>query len=358
MAVHFHQLVVNNIERETRDCVIIHFKIPGNLKEIFQYTQGQNITLKMLIGGEELRRTYSICSASFENNLCVAVKKVINGKFSTHINDYLQIGDIIEVLPPTGQFFTTLQIFNKKNYLAIAAGSGITPIISIIKTTLATEPSSSFTLIYGNQSRDSIIFFETLSNLKNKYFNRFNLINILSREKTEIAINYGRIELEKLIQLQKLVDFKKMDETFICGPQEMIFTSKSYLKSLGIEDKNIHFELFSTSGLDRSITKKLAVTEKSNAKSNVTIQLDGRSFDFDLAYDNDSILDAALKTGIDLPYACKGGVCCTCRAKLIKGEVIMDVNYALEADEIAKGFILTCQSHPTTEYVVIDFDSR
>jgi ring-1,2-phenylacetyl-CoA epoxidase subunit PaaE len=358
MAVHFHSLKVKKVQKETSDCIIITFDIPESLKDFFQFTQGQNVTLKKNMDGEDVRRTYSICSAPFENELSVAVKKVAGGKFSTYANTLLHQGEILEVLPPTGRFNTTLSETNKKNYCAFAAGSGITPIISIIKSTLVAEPGSSFTLVYGNRSRGSILFFEALAGLKNKYVGRFNLINILSREKTEVTLNFGRINQEKLFQLQKLVDYKSMDEFFICGPAEMLFSVKDFLLNIGTEPKKIHFELFTTPGSPRSNIKQSIITENIGTKSKITIQLDGRSFEFDLAFNSESILDAALKQGADLPYACKGGVCCTCRAKLMEGEIKMDANYALEEEELAKGYILTCQSHPLTEKVVIDFDAR
>lgn len=358
MAVHFHSLIVQKVQKETPDCVIITFDIPDSLRDLFQYAQGQNITLKKNIDGEEIRRSYSICTAPYENRLSVAVKQVATGKFSTYANAHLQKGEVMDVLPPTGRFNTPLNTTHKKNYLAFAAGSGITPIISIIKTTLAAEPKSSFTLVYSNRSRSSIIFFEELEGIKNKYVERFNLINLLSREKTEAPINYGRINTEKLTELQKLVDYKHVDETFICGPEKMLFSVKEFLEEKGVDPKKIHFELFTTPDSRLAHATQLTPAENEGTKSIISIQLDGRSFDFELAFNSESILDAALKQGADLPYACKGGVCCTCRAKLTTGKVRMDVNYALEAEEIAKGFILTCQSHPLTEKVVIDFDSR
>lgn len=358
MAVHFHPLKVKKVYKETADCVIITFDIPEPLRNAFQFVQGQNITLKKHIDGEDIRRSYSICSAPFENELSVAVKKVGGGKFSTYANTDLRQGELIDVLPPTGKFNTPLVATNKKNYCAFAVGSGITPIISIIKSTLAIEPASTFTLVYGNRSRSSIIFYEALAGLKNKYLDRFSFVNILSKEKTETEINHGRINTLKLIDLQKMIDFIIMDEIFICGPQDMLFTVKDFLMSSGVDEKKIHFELFTTPENKQAATKQKITTENKGPNSKITIQLDGRSFDFDLAYSGESILDAALKQGADLPYACKGGVCCTCRAKLIEGKVKMDVNYALEVDELAKGFILTCQSHPLTEKVVINFDSR
>lgn len=358
MAVHFHTLKVKTIIKETEDCVSISFSVPGTLQKEFAFEQGQNITIKKNIDGEEVRRSYSICASPFENELKVAVKKVEGGKFSCYANEVLKEGDELDVLPPTGKFNCTLQPDHKKEYLAFAAGSGITPVLSIIKTTLQTEPGSSFTLVFGNRSRSSIIFFEELEGLKNKYLQRFNFINILSREKTDAAINYGRINEEKLQQLSKLIDYKNTDEFFICGPEAMIFCVKDFLTALGIDKKKIHFELFTTPGSNKVESKKQKAESNAGSKSMITVKLDGRSFDFNLAFDNDSILDAALKQGADLPFACKGGVCCTCKAKLMEGEVEMDVNWGLEQEEIEQGYILTCQSHPKTEKVVVDFDIK
>jgi len=358
MAAHFHPLTVKQLQKETADCVIITFQIPESQMELFQYNAGQNITLRKIIDGTEIRRSYSICTAPFENKLSVAVKKVAGGLFSTFANEQLKEGDVLDVMPPTGKFNTPLNSSNKKNYLAFAAGSGITPILSIIKTTLATEIESSFTLVYGNRFRSSILFFEALAGLKNKYPERFNLIHVLSREKSVSAVNFGRITATKLIELQKVIDYKCMHETFICGPQEMLFDIKQFLEVQGVDQQNIHFELFTTSLNKEPVKLQSAGSDVGTAKSKISIQLDGRFFNFELAFNGESILDAALAQGADLPYACKGGVCCTCRAVLTEGKVKMDANYALGKDELAKGFILTCQSHPLTETVAIDFDSR
>lgn len=357
MAVHFHTLKVKAVKKETADCVSISFTVPQQLQNEFIFEQGQNITVKKIINGEEIRRSYSICTAPFENELKVAVKKVEGGKFSMFANDILKMGDELEVLPPTGKFNTKLQIQNQKHYLAFAAGSGITPILSIIKTALQTEPLSSFTLVFGNRSRSSIIFFEELEGLKNKSLQRFNFINILSREKTDAPINYGRIDTEKLIALSKLINYNTVDEYFICGPGEMIFCVKGFLEQLGIDKKKIHFELFGTPE-KKAVGKIQLAVDSNNPKSKITLKLDGRSFDFNLGFNSDTILDAALKEGADLPFACKGGVCCTCKAKLLAGKVEMEVNWGLEQEEVEQGYILTCQAHPLTENVVIDFDIK
>jgi ring-1,2-phenylacetyl-CoA epoxidase subunit PaaE len=338
----------------------VEFEIPESLSNSFQFKQGQSLTLRTNLDGEEVRRTYSLCSSPLDKKWKVAIKKVDGGLFSSFANDNLKEGDLLDVMEPVGKFYTDLDPSNKKNYLAFAAGSGITPVISIIKTVLKTEPQSTFTLVYGNRSRSSIIFFEELEGLKNKFIDRFSFINVLSRERTETPINFGRIDIGKLTELEKLIDYKKMDETFICGPEEMIFCVKNFLEQKDISEKKIHFELFTTSGQK----KKSGVGSqesgvKEGTQSKITVKVDGRSFDFDLSLSsNITILDAALKQGADLPFACKGGMCCTCKAKLIQGEVEMDVHWGLEHEEIEQGYILTCQSHPKTEKVVVDFDIK
>jgi ring-1,2-phenylacetyl-CoA epoxidase subunit PaaE len=357
--LHFHSLKVTDIRQETNDCVSIAFDVPQELKQDFKFTQGQNITVKKVLNDEEVRRSYSICNAPSENQLRVAIKKVDAGLFSTYANEHLKVGDYLEVLPPTGKFNCTLNSTHQKKYIAFAAGSGITPIISIIKTTLETEPNSEYTLVYGNKNRASIIFFEELENLKNKYLTRFNLVHILSRERTESQLNFGRIDEEKLVELNKLIQYKLIDEVFICGPEEMIFCIKDYLEKIGIEKKKIHFELFTTR--KKTIKKTIALDNEENdgPHSLVSLKVDGRTLEVKIPFkSNTTILDAALQQGADLPYACKGGMCCTCKAKLIEGEVNMDVHWGLEDEEIEKGYILTCQSHPKSETVIVSFDEK
>jgi ring-1,2-phenylacetyl-CoA epoxidase subunit PaaE len=358
--IHFHSLRVKKVEKETEDCVSIEFEVPDELKDTFQFTQGQNLTIKKLLNGEELRRNYSICTSPFDNQLKVAVKKVEGGIFSTYANEELKEGDFLEVLPPTGKFYTQLNPSQRKNYVAFAAGSGITPILSIIKSTLLTEPKSRFTLVYGNRTKNAIIFKEELEALKDKFIDRFRLYHVLSREKTDAEINYGRIDIAKLeLLFGKLIDAQTCDEFFLCGPEEMIFCIKGYLEGRGVAADKIHFELFTVPGQQTAIGKRQTETvADEGAKAKVSVKLDGILFDFDLNYEGESILDAALKQGADLPYACKGGVCTTCKAKLTEGSVSMDVNWGLEPDEVKKGYILTCQSHPTTAKIVVDFDAR
>jgi len=358
--IHFHPLRVEKIDRQTEDCVSITFAVPGELQDTFRFKQGQTLTIRKKFNGEEVRRNYSICSSPFDNALQVAVKKVEGGLFSSFANEELKPGDELEVLPPTGKFYTELSPAQKKNYVAFAAGSGITPILSIIKTTLLTEPQSRFTLVFGNRTKNSSIFKEELEALKDKFIDRFRIYHILSRERSDAEINSGRIDTNKLdLLFSKLIDITHSDEFFICGPEEMIFCIKGYLAGKEVPSENIHFELFTVPGQKTTgIASPVEATEEKGTTSRVQVKLDGIVFDFDLGYEGQSILDAALEKGADLPYACKGGVCTTCKAKLTEGEVSMDVNWGLEPDEVAKGFILTCQSHPRTENVSVDFDTR
>lgn len=360
MSSHFHPLAVKEIRKETNDCVSICFEIPDTLQSVFQYKQGQHITLRAFVNGQELRRSYSLCSSPLDQDeFRIAVKKIDQGLFSAFANEQLKVGDVLELMPPMGNFFTELHPAHHKQYVAFAAGSGITPLFSIIKTILRSEPNSSFTLIYGNRNRHSIIFREELEGLKNKYIDRLQILYVLSREKTDAPINAGHIDKEKCkLLFDKMVDVHSADDFFICGPEAMIFTVKEQLEKTGVTAKKIHFELFSSPGQSTATIIKETSTKESQAKSKITVRLDGASFDFNLGYDEEAILDAALKQGADLPYSCKGGVCCTCRAKLVEGEVAMDVNYGLESEELARGFILTCQSHPRSAKLVVDFDAK
>ncbi len=358
MAVHFHSLRIKQVKKETADCVSISFEVPDNLKPAFEFTQGQNITLKTTIDGEELRRSYSICSAPYENELKVAVKKVAGGKFSTYANEILSAGMQMDVLSPTGKFYTVLHPQNKKSYVAFAAGSGITPVLSIIKTALSQEPASVFTLVYCNKNRQSIIFFEELEALKNKYMHRFQFIPLLSRETTDNPAMTGRIDKNKLTTLGKLIDYNNTDEFFICGPEEMIFCVKDFLEQCGIEKKKIHFELFATTRITKQYASEDKISNPGQTKSSIQLHADGHTMNFVMDFNGYTILDAAIQLGAELPFACKGGMCCTCKAKLLEGKVRMHVHWGLEDEEVEKGYILTCQSHPLTEKVVVDFDAR
>ncbi len=358
----FHSLIVKDIRRETEDAVSVAFEVPEDLADDFKFIQGQYLTLRVDLKGEEIRRNYSVCVSPLDEELRVAIKQVPFGKFSTFANQVLQIGDTLDVMTPMGRFYSEVKPGQQKQYVGFAGGSGITPVISILKTVLQTEAESTFTLFYGNRGFDSIIFREDIEALKNEFMDRLTVHHVFSEERLESPLFNGYISTEKTLQYAKLLfDAKKIDEFFICGPEPMMLAIREGLESLDIEKSKIHIELF-TSPDKKPVQKKTAQITKPafdpTKASKVTIRLDGDYIEFPLAYDGDSVLDAALKENADLPYACKGGVCCTCRAKLIEGEVEMEVNYALEPEEVEAGFILTCQSHPRTEKIVVDFDEK
>ncbi len=355
--IDFYPLVVSDVRKETTDTVSVAFELNDALQNEFSFEAGQYITFKHIHEGEEIRRSYSICVAPAENELRVAIKKVEGGIFSTYANEVLKAGDTIECMPPMGNFTTEIKAENDKNYIAFAAGSGITPVMSIMKTVLDEEPASRFTLVYGNKEFRSIIFREEIEALKNKHMDRLQVIHVLSRERLEIELNNGRIDKDKCEGLcSSLIDVKTLDKAFLCGPEEMILSVKDFLIEKGMDKSAVKFELFNT-GIKKDIKKVVAVENLDNKElSEITIKVDDRTFDIKLAREGATILDAALMKGADLPYACKGGVCCTCKAKVIEGEVMMDVNYALEEDEVADGYILSCQAHPVSKKVVVDFD--
>lgn len=353
----FYPLKIEALSQETANCISIAFKIPDNLKPVFQYKQGQYLTLKAQINGKEIRRNYSLCSSPLENEWRVAVKKVENGQFSTFANEVLRVGDVIEVMPPIGKFFTDLDPTQAKHYVAFAAGSGITPILSILKTVLQTEPNSTFTLFYGNQRVRSIIFKETIEGLKNRYLNRFVVHHFLTREQLDAPLFNGRFTKEKLNTIfAKLLNINTVDEFFICGPEASILDIKDLLLEKGIPKKQIHFELFTTANRKQK-TKTIKNESLTDQQISQIVVIDGgKSFAFDLAQNTDTILDAALEHGADLPFACKGGVCSTCKAQLLEGEVSMELNYVLEPEELEAGYILSCQSRPISKKVTVDFD--
>jgi len=360
---HFHTLRIKEVRPETAECVSVSFEVPESLKETFRFLPGQYLTLRTVIEGTEVRRSYSICSAAGEDELRVAVKKVDQGKFSGFVNGVLKAGDELEVMPPLGKFTPRSGEKTGKKYLAFAAGSGITPIIGIMKSVLRQEPDSEFTLVYGNKNRGSIIFKEAIEALKNKYMQRLRVYHVFTRETMDTPLFNGRINADKAKAFcERLIDAASMDELFICGPEDMILGLRDFfIEDLKIDAHRVHFELFSSPDQPRTVHKEWASRQQQidpSKVSRVTVKLDGAAFEMALAYGGDNILDAALQQGADLPYACKGGVCSTCKAKLVSGEVDMEVNYALEPDELAANFILTCQAHPRTEKVVVDFDIK
>lgn len=352
----FYPLTVKDIRNETADCVSIAFEVAEAQQSEFEFIQGQYLTLRTTLEGEEIRRSYSICSSPLDQELRVAVKQVPEGRFSTFANQQLQVGDTLDVMPPDGRFYTTLDAKNQKHYLAFAAGSGITPVFSIMKTILLTEPNSRFTLFYGNQRTDSIIFREAIEGLKNTFLNRLSVYYLLSREHTGSELFSGRINRERCQTFfSKLVQLSSIDECFLCGPEDMILEVREEMLAQGMQREQIHLELFGTNAGKRK--KQSSETATGDFKSEISIQVDGNAFSFLITDPNETVLDAALRNGADLPFACKGGVCCTCRAKVEEGEAEMDVNYALEPDEVAAGYVLTCQTHPKGERLVVNFDA-
>jgi ring-1,2-phenylacetyl-CoA epoxidase subunit PaaE len=360
MSLHFHTLTVTDVRKETPDAVSVCFDIPPALRDSFRFTPGQSIALRQVIGGEECRRNYSICSAPDEPEFRIAVKQIEGGRFSTWANSILKPGDQIEVMPPSGRFHTPMDPAAQRQYVAFAAGSGITPVMSIMKATLAAEPLSSFTLVYGNRDRRHIIFREELESLKNRYLSRMQVIHVLSRETTDTDLHSGRIDARKCAYIdEKIIPFRGVHAFFLCGPEDMIHAIQECLQHRGVASERIHFELFHTSGGTATALSAAGVTQADTAlTASVSVRHDGIMTRFDLPYNGETILQAALKKGIDLPFACKGGMCCTCRAKLVEGTVEMERNYALEPAEVEAGFILTCQSHPRSQQILVDFDVR
>lgn len=348
----FHRLSIAAIERETPDAVAITLLVPDELKQHYHYKPGQHLTLKADLNGEELRRCYSICSSPQEGILQIGVKAIHQGRFSTFVNQQLAVGDTLEVMLPQGRFGYQPSAERRGNYLAIAAGSGITPMLSIIKTTLLLEAESEFTLIYGNRTSRSVMFKEALCDLKNRFPQRLHILYLFSQESLDSPLLGGRIDSEHLSRIGKsLLDFSVFDHAFICGPESMMDDAQTTLEAAGMAAAHIHSERFNTSGVN---VRPANVSEREQTL--VAIQLDGRRLNIAMSAQDDSILDAALRQGADLPYACKGGVCATCKCKLKAGEVEMGVNYSLEPDQLAAGYILSCQSWPKGDGVVLDFD--
>ena len=353
----FYNIKVADIYKETKDTVVITFDIPEDLKSTFKFKQGQHLTLRKEINGEDIRRNYSLCTSPIDNQWKVAVKTIRGGVFSNYAFNELKKGDELQVMPPHGEFYVEVNGTASNNYVAFAAGSGITPILSIIRTHLLLEPKSTFKLFYLNRMVKSIIFKEELEQLKNQFFGRFQVFYFLTKEKRDIPFLNGRFDKEKLAVLTKtFIDIPDTNHAFICGPQDMIFLIRDELQAAGLDKDKIHFELF-FSGSSEEENKHIAeVLDEKADGTKVTIIDGGKEFHFVMDDDFDNILDGALSAGADLPFACKGGVCSTCKCKLLEGEVKMKVNYALEEKEVAQNFVLSCQAVPTTEKVVVDFD--
>lgn len=353
----FHKLPIKDIYKETSDCSVVTFDIPSSLETEFAFRQGQHLTLKADINGEDIRRSYSLCSSPLEGVWKVAVKQIPGGKFSTYVNEELMAGDVLEVMPPSGTFGVDCKPEATKNYLFFAAGSGITPILSMIKAHLAVEPHATCKLFYVNRTSKSIIFKEELEQLRNQYFGKLEIYYFLTKELRDIDLFNGRFDDEKMkVLVGTFIDIPDTSEVFLCGPEEMVNYVGDYLVKAGLPKELVHFELFVT-GLSEEDKKRAERLAQQNVEGvEVTIVDGGKEFHFTMTDEYDNILDAALGAGADLPFACKGGVCSTCKCKVLNGNVEMKINYALEEDEVAQDFILSCQAVPTSEKVKIDFD--
>lgn len=354
----FHELTVADVRRETPDAVSVAFAERPSTHPEFHFQAGQHLALRTRLDGEEVMRTYSICTGEQDDELRVAIKRQPHGLFSSYANDYLQPGEVLEVMPPQGHFSLPFAPGRRRHYLAFAAGSGITPIMSMLRTGLATEPESHFTLIYGNRSTRSMIFREGLEDLKNRYMSRFTMVPVMSREQPDIELFHGHIDAEKCgLLFRHWVDASSVDEVLLCGPETMIHDVSDALQGHGIPRESIHFELFTAPGeAQRRRRERVNDATRDHSVAQVILRIDGQEVELDLPRNTKPILDAGLEAGAELPFSCKGGVCSTCRARLVEGDVEMDVNYALEDYEVEAGYVLTCQSYPTSQRVVIDYD--
>ncbi|MFN0022920.1 MAG: 1,2-phenylacetyl-CoA epoxidase subunit PaaE [Parvularculaceae bacterium] len=352
----FHPLTVTGIRRDTRDAVVLTLAPPLEARDAFRFIQGQYLTFRRVFDGEEMRRSYSICAGLDDGLLRVGVKRVEGGWFSSFVNDEVKIGDTLEAMPPMGNFHAPLNPDEPRRYLGFAGGSGITPMISLIRTVMAREPKSSFTLVYGNRSTSAIMFREELEDLKNLHLGRLNLVHVLESEAGEIDLFSGRLDRAKCEALfTRWIDVSAADLAFICGPEPMMLAVADALKAHGLPEASIKFELFSSPRAMRAKPKAATAARAHEGAAMATIVLDGARREIAIA-EGQSVLDAALSASIDAPFACKAGVCSTCRAKLIDGEVEMEANYALEDYEVTRGYILTCQSHPRTAAITVDYD--
>ncbi len=349
----FHALTVSDIRRETADAVSLAFVVPDTLRDVYRYMPGQYLTLRTTIDGEDVRRSYSICSGLDDGELRVVIKRLADGAFSNWVNEHLRIGNTLSVMTPDGRFGVPIERGSSRTLVAFAAGSGITPILSIAKTVLRRE-AGRFFLFYGNRSTADIIFREQLEDLKDRYLARLSVFHVLSRERQDIAMLNGHLDAAKVgVLMRSLVPVSEVSHAFICGPQPMIEGLQTVLTDLGLPREHVHVERF-TPGIGGR-PRPVVVAPTAPPKAIATVMSEGARFEFPVA-EGEAIIDAAIRAGRSLPYSCKGGMCCTCRARLVDGKVAMAVNYSLEPWEIEAGYVLTCQSHPLTERVVIDYD--
>ena len=354
----FHSLQVSHVQAATRDAIAVTFAVPEHLDSEFAYVQGQYLTLRTVLDGEELRRSYSICAAVQDKRLRVAIKRVAGGVFSNWAAENLKPGMVVDVMPPQGNFHLLLEPAASRHIVAFACGSGITPVLSIVKTTLLAEPRSSVTLVYGNRSSSGVMFKEELEDLKDCYLGRFNLVWVMSRESQDIPLFNGRIDYEKCSQLlTHWVDPSGIDAAFICGPEDMMLATSQALQDKGVDKARIKVELFGSAPQGDAVRMARAPVQ-GKEQCEVEVVLDGTRRHFTMRKNQLNLVDAGIQAGLEMPFSCKGGVCSTCRAKVLEGEVDMDINFALEDYEVARGFILCCQSYPVTDKLVVDFDSE
>jgi ring-1,2-phenylacetyl-CoA epoxidase subunit PaaE len=353
----FHRLRIADLKRETRDAVSIAFEVPAEMRDLYAFEPGQYLTLRTVLEDEEVRRSYSICSGPDDGELRIAVKQVDGGAFSTWANTALHTGDELEVMTPTGRFGVAHAAGQARIHVGFAAGSGITPILSIARGILAREPESRFFLFYGNRSGGEMLFREQLEELKDRFLGRLAVFHVLSKEEQDIPILNGRLDGEKVrVLLRHIVPAEQVDHIFVCGPTGMSDDIDATLREMGVPEEHVHIERFVSALGGKPRPKPLpTVAEAEAAHRTASLIVDGNRREVKVA-EGEAILDAALRAGLDLPYACKGGMCSTCRAKVVEGSVEMEVNYSLEPWETKAGFVLTCQAHLTSEHVVIDYD--
>lgn len=353
----FHRLCVAEVKRETDQSVAVSFQVPAPLKPEFQYLPGQHITVRAEIDGEDVRRSYSLCADAATEQLRIGIKQLRGGRFSTYANTRLRAGDSLDVMPPVGDFTIDPDPESTRHYAAVAAGSGITPVLSLVSTTLRAEPGCRWTLLLGNRSASSIMFLEDLSALKDRYADRFHLIHVLSREQQASPLLSGRIDRSRLEAIFAcLVDADSVDLWFLCGPYQMVTTVRETLESRGVPNADIRDELF-FAGPPPAMDGNLPEGDESEEGVDLTFTLDGRTSMLRMARDS-KVLDAALTVRHELPWSCRGGMCASCKAQVLEGEVSMEHNYALVAEDLEAGFILTCQSVPTSDRLIVDFDRR
>jgi len=356
----FHTLKVAAVAKNTRDAVVVTFEVPETLRETFAFRPGQYLTLRTRVGGQELRRSYSICAAPGDGLLRVAIKRMNDGMFSSWANEALQSGQELDVMPPDGHFTYPFEPGQARSYAAFAVGSGITPILSLIKTALETEHGSRFTLFYGNRASSAVLFRDEIEDLKNLYMDRLSIVYVMSREHQEIELFNGRLDGPKVKQLMAAwMSGETLDAAFVCGPHDMSESVTQALRETGLDPSSIKFELFGSPPGPRALrTGKEARKAPGNEQCELTIVQDGLTRTLTIGKNRESVLDEALAQGVELPYSCKGGVCSTCRCKVVEGEVDMDANFALEDYEVARGFVLSCQSFPVSDRLTIDFDQE